>query len=196
MVQQEQHPSMINCAMNMGVIVGAYYIGKFCLFPLSMHSTFAAMLFLGLTIMVPYLIFRLVKLYRDRYTDGIIDFTRAFAFALLIMAFGSLLAAAGHYIYFEFIDKGLMVSTLAENIEQLETIDFSAMEGVDTAERTAAIAQYNQFIETMKTTLLQLQSMSPIKLAMGMLSNDVSWAIIVALPVALVASFRKKQNNS
>ena len=196
MVQQEQHPTMINCAMNMGVIVGAYYIGKFCLFPLSMHSTFAAMLYLGLTLMVPFLVYRLVKLYRDRYTGGVIDFTRAFAFALLIMAFGSLLAAAGHYIYFEYIDKGLMVSTLAQNIEQLGAVDFSAMEEADTADGAAAIAQYNKFIETMNTTLQQLQSMSSIKLTMGMLSNNVSWAIIVALPIALTASIRKTKINS
>lgn len=187
---------MMNCAMNMGVIVGAYYIGKFCLFPLSMHSTFAAMLFFGLTMMVPFLIYKLVKVYQHRYTDGNIDFVRAFSFALLVMAFGSLLAAVAHYIYFEFIDKGLVVSTLAANIEQLSAVDFNSIEGIDTTEGAEAIAQYNRFIETMNTTLQQLQAMSSIKMTMGMLSNNISWAIIVALPIALVASIRKKNNNS
>ena len=51
---------MMQCAMNMGAVVGIYYIGKFCLFPLSLHSTLAAMLFLGLTLMVPFLVYRLV----------------------------------------------------------------------------------------------------------------------------------------
>ena len=87
-----EQPTMMTCAMNMGVIVGAYYIGKFCLFPLSMHSTFAAMLFFGLTMMVPFLIYRLVKLYRDRYAGGSIDFVRAFSFALLIIAQRKILA--------------------------------------------------------------------------------------------------------
>ena len=32
-----------------------------------------------------------------------------------------------------------------------------------------------------------------IDMAMGMLSNNVSWAFIVALPIALVASMRKKE---
>ena len=190
-----EQPTMMNCAMNMGVIVGAYYIGKFCLFPLSMHSTFAAMLFFGLTMMVPFLIYRLVKLYRDRYAGGSIDFVRAFSFALLIMAFGSLLASVTHYIYFEFIDKGLVISTLATNIEQLSAIELNTIEGIDTTEGADAIAQYNRFIETMNATLEQLQAMSSIKMTMGMLSNNISWSIIVALPIALVASTRKKNNN-
>lgn len=193
--RHNEQPTMIQCAMNVGAIVGLYYIGKFCLFPLSMGSTFAAMLFVGLTLMVPFLIYRLVKMYRDRYTDGHMGFSQAFVFAMLIMAFGSLLAAAAHYIYFAYIDNGLMVSTLAENLEQLTSIDLSTIEGADTAEGAAAIAQYNQFIEAMNTTLTQLQSMTPIKMTMGMLSNNVSWAIIVALPVAAFVTMKRNKKT-
>lgn len=185
--------TMMNCAMNMGLIVGAYYIVKFCLFPLSMHSTFAAMLFFGLTMMVPFLVYRLVKVYKDRYAGGSIDFARAFSFALLVMAFGSLLASVAHYVYFEYIDNGLVVSTLAANIEELAAVDLGAIEGIDTAEGAEAVEQYTRFIEMMNTTLQQLQAMSSIKMTVGMLSNNVSWAFIVALPIALVASMRKKE---
>lgn len=176
---------MMQCAMNMGAVVGIYYIGKFCLFPLSLHSTLAAMLFLGLTLMVPYLIYRLVRLYRDRYLNGSIEFARALAFALLIMGFGSLLAAAAHYIYFAYIDGGAMVSALEESIGQLMAIDLSTLEGTENAGTT--IAQFNEYIELMRNTATQLSTMTPIEMTMGMLSNNVSWAIAVALPVALFA---------
>ena len=63
--QPQEPPTLMQCAMNMGAVVGVYYIGKFCLFPLSLHSTMAAMLFLGLTLMVPFLIYTLVTLYRE-----------------------------------------------------------------------------------------------------------------------------------
>ena len=191
--EHNEQPTMMNCAMNMGLIVGAYYIVKFCLFPLSMHSTFAAMLFFGLTMMVPFLVYRLVKVYKDRYAGGNIDFARAFSFALLVMAFGSLLASVAHYVYFEYIDNGLVVSTLAANIEELAAVDLGAIEGIDTTEGAEAVEQYNRFIEMMNTTLQQLQAMSSIKMTVGMLSNNVSWAFIVALPIALVASMRKKE---
>lgn len=194
--RDNEQPTMIQCAMNIGVIVGAYYIGKFCLFPLSMSSTFASMLFVGLTLMVPYLIYRLVVMYRDRYTDGHLGFSQAFVFATLIMACGSLLAAAAHYIYFAYIDNGLMASTLTTNLEQLTNIDLNTIEGANTAEGAAAITQYNQFLEAMNSTLTQLQSMTPIEMTMGMLSNNVSWAIIVALPVAAFATMKRHNNKS
>ena len=57
----DEQPTMMNCAMNFGLIVGGYYIVKFCLFPLALHSTFVSMVFLGLTAVVPFLIYMLVK---------------------------------------------------------------------------------------------------------------------------------------
>lgn len=181
--QQQDSPTMMQCAMNMGAVVGGYYIGKFCLFPLSLHSTLAAMLFLGLTLMVPFLVHRLVRLYRDRYLDGSIEFARALAFALLIMGFGSLLAAAAHYIYFAYIDGGAMVGALEDSIGQLTAIDFGTLEGMEDSKD--ALAQWNQYIDLMRTTAAQLRAMTPIEMTMGMLSNNVSWAIAIALPVAL-----------
>ena len=174
---------MMQCAMNMGAVVGAYYIGKFCLFPLSLHSTLAAMLFLGLTLMVPFLVYRLARLYRDRYCGGKIDFYRAFVCSMLTMGFGSLLAAAAHYIYFAYIDGGAMIGALESSIAQLTAIDLSTLEGVEGSEE--ALAQWTQYIELMRTTVTQLQAMTPIELTMGMLSNNVSWSVMLSLPIAL-----------
>lgn len=192
--QPQEPPTMMQCAMNMGAVVGVYYICKFCLFPLSLHSTMAAMLFLGLTLMVPFLIYRLVKLYRDRYLGGNIEFVRALAFALLIMGFGSLLAAAAHYIYFAYIDGGAMIGALESSIAQLTAIDLSTLEGVEGNED--ALAQWVQYIELMRTTVTQLQAMTPIEMTMGMLSNNISWAIVIALPITLFISMRKPQKKS
>ena len=192
--QQQEQPTMIQCAMNTGAVVGLYYIGKFCLFPLSLHSTLPAMLFLGLTLMVPFLIYRLTRLYRDRYLNGCIDFARALAFALLIMGFGSLLAAAAHYIYFAYIDGGAMVGALEQSIGQLATIDLNALEG--TADAEATMAQLDQYMELMRTTVAQVKALTPIEMTMGMLSNNVSWSIAVALPVAMFVAMRKPGNIS
>lgn len=172
---------MMDCAMNMGAVVGLYYIGKFCLFPLSLHSTMAALLFLGLTLMVPVLVYMLVKRYRDQYCEGCIDFSRAMIFSVLVMGFGSLLAAAAHYIYFAFIDGGAMIGALVQSIEQLQSVDLNTLEGVD----DEAVVQFDQYIELMQQTTLQLRAMSPIDMTMGMLSNNISWSIILALPIAI-----------
>lgn len=182
-----EQPTMINYAMNFGVVMGAYNIVKFCLFPLSLHSTMAALLFLGLTLVVPFLVFQLAKRYRDQYCGGQIDFTRALTFSVLTMAFGALLASVAHYVYFAFIDGGAMVGALAQSIEQLQSVDLSTLEEVD----ADAVAQYGQYVEAMQQTAQQLQAMSPIEMTMGMLSNNFSWSLILSLPIAL---FVKKIN--
>ncbi len=182
-----EQPAMINYAMNFGVVMGAYNIVKFCLFPLSLHSTMAALLFLGLTLVVPFLVFQLAKRYRDQYCGGQIDFTRALTFSVLTMAFGALLASVAHYVYFAFIDGGAMVGALAQSIEQLQSVDLSSLEEVD----ADAVAQYGQYVEAMQQTAQQLQAMSPIEMTMGMLSNNFSWSLILSLPIAL---FVKKIN--
>lgn len=190
-MSKSEQPTMVNCAMNYGAVVGLYYIGKFCLFPMSLHSTLAVFLFLGLTLMVPFLIYRVVRLYRERYCGGEIDFFRAFSFSMLTMGFASLLAAAAHYIYFAFIDGGAMVGALVQSVEQLQSVDLSALEGAN----AESIAQLGQYIELMQQTITQLQAMSPIDMAMGMLSNNVSWSIVLSLPVALFVRHNKQEKT-
>lgn len=187
----DEEPTMMNCAMNMGLVVGAYYIVKFCLFPLSLHSTMAALLFLGLTLVVPFLVYQLTKRFRDQYCGGQIEFFRALVFSMLTMGFGSLLAAVAHYIYFAFIDGGAMVGALAQSIEQLQNIDLSVLEEAN----ADAIAQFNQYIEAMKQTSQQLQALSPIDITMGMLSNNFSWGVILSLPIALLVGNLRKNKS-
>ena len=218
MESKEQHPSLIHYAMNFGAVMGGYYICKFCLFPMSLRSSFAGMLFLGLTLMVPFLIYRLTKLYRNRYMGGNITFSHALAFAMLTMGFGSLLASAAHYIYFAFIDGGMMVGTLEQSIEQMASLltattgedavamtDTMAIETpsiIDTTtvatesiaeEGAELVASIDDYITMLRTTTEQIKAMTPIDMTLGMLSNNLSWSIIVALPVAAFLTIKKRK---
>ena len=187
-----EQPTMMNCAMNFGAVVGLYNIGKFCLFPMSLHSTMAALLFLSLTLMVPYLIYRLTQRYRDLYCGGQIDFARAFIFSMYTLCFGALLASAAHYIYFAYIDNGAMVGALMQSVEQLQGVDLTTLEG----NNAEAITQFNQYIEIMQQTIQQIQAMKPIDLTIGMLSNNISWSIILSLPIAFLVRKAKTKTNS
>ena len=218
MKQQEEQPSMIHYAMNFGAVVGVYYIAKFCLFPMSLHSSLAGVFFIGLTLVVPFLIYRLTRLYRDQYMGGNITFVQALAFAMLTMGFGSLLASAAHYIYFAFIDGGAMVNTLEQNIEQMVSLLSAPMEETAitdsvaiatsvptdsitniadsiTNEPIAMNVSLDDYITMLRTTSAQIKAMTPIDLTLGMLSTNLSWSLIVSLPVAMFASLRKTKKS-
>ena len=215
MEQQEQQPSMIHYAMNFGTVVGVYYIAKFCLFPMSLHSSLAGVFFIGLTLVVPFLIYRLTRLYRDHYMDGNITFVQALAFAMLTMGFGSLLASAAHYIYFAFIDGGAMINALEQNIEQMTTLlstplnettitDSVAISTSVPTDSLSTIAEnitddnitmatsLNDYITMLRTTTAQIKALTPIDMTLGMLSNNLSWSIIVAVPVAALTTIKRK----
>lgn len=217
MEQREQQPSMVHYAMNFGTVVGIYYIAKFCLFPMSLHSSLAGVFFIGLTLVVPFLIYRLTRLYRDHYMGGNITFVQALAFAMLTMGFGSLLASAAHYIYFAFIDGGAMVNTLEQNIEQMESLlsmplnetaitdsvaiatsvptdSITNISGNIIDDNMTMTTTLNDYITMLRTTTAQIKALTPIDMTLGMLSNNLSWSIIVAVPVAALTTI--KRNNT
>lgn len=208
---------MVHYAMNFGTVVGIYYIAKFCLFPMSLRSSLAGVFFIGLTLVVPFLIYRLTRLYRDHYMGGNITFVQALAFAMLTMGFGSLLASAAHYIYFAFIDGGAMVNTLEQNIEQMESLLSMPLNetaitdsvAIATSVPTDSITNIsrniiddnmtmattlNDYITMLRTTTAQIKALTPIDMTLGMLSNNLSWSIIVAVPVAALTTI--KRNNT
>ena len=84
-----------------------------------------------------------------------------------------------------------MVAAVAQSVETLQSVNWEALEETS----TEAIAQYNQYVDLMQQTVLQLQAMKPIDVTMGMLSNNVSWSVIISLPVALLAKNIKTNNN-
>ena len=217
MEQREQQPSMVHYAMNFGTVVGIYYIAKFCLFPMSLRSSLAGVFFIGLTLVVPFLIYRLTRLYRDHYMGGNITFVQALAFAMLTMGFGSLLASAAHYIYFAFIDGGAMVNTLEQNIEQMESLlsmplnetaitdsvaiatsvptdSITNISGNIIDDNMTMATTLNDYITMLRTTTAQIKALTPIDMTLGMLSNNLSWSIIVAVPVAALTTI--KRNNT
>lgn len=208
---------MVHYAMNFGTVVGIYYIAKFCLFPMSLRSSLAGVFFIGLTLVVPFLIYRLTRLYRDHYMGGNITFVQALAFAMLTMGFGSLLASAAHYIYFAFIDGGAMVNTLEQNIEQMESLlsmplnetaitdsvaiatsvptdSITNISGNIIDDNMTMATTLNDYITMLRTTTTQIKALTPIDMTLGMLSNNLSWSIIVAVPVAALTTI--KRNNT
>lgn len=208
---------MVHYAMNFGTVVGIYYIAKFCLFPMSLRSSLAGVFFIGLTLVVPFLIYRLTRLYRDHYMGGNITFVQALAFAMLTMGFGSLLASAAHYIYFAFIDGGAIVNTLEQNIEQMESLlsmplnetaitdsvaiatsvpsdSITNISGNIIDDNMTMTTTLNDYITMLRTTTAQIKALTPIDMTLGMLSNNLSWSIIVAVPVAALTTI--KRNNT
>lgn len=73
-------PTLQECAMRYGTGMGLLWAFKFMLFPLGLRIPFLQLLFIVLTIGVPFLGYIFAKKFRERHCDGSITFSRAFLF--------------------------------------------------------------------------------------------------------------------
>lgn len=97
--------------MHFGTYMGIYWILKFILFPLGFHIPFLSLLFVILTLSVPFIGYHYAKMYRDKICGGSIQFSHAMLFTIFMYMFASLLVAVAHYAYFQFIDHGFIINS-------------------------------------------------------------------------------------
>ena len=165
-------------AMLFGTYLGGYWILKFILFPLGLTTPFLSFLFVGLTICGPFIGYHYVRLYRNTVCGGTISFLHAWIFTVFMYMFAALLTAVAHYIYFRFMDHGLVINAYESQIDILK------QSGVPDMETYADIFQ--QTLETAKT-------LTPIDIIMQLVSWNVFCGSLLAFPTALFVMRRKKK---
>ena len=178
----EDRRNLQKVSMAAGTIMGVYWILKFILFPLGMSMPLFMLVFGVLTIFVPFVGYHLVSLYRDKYSnnDGNIGFIHAFTFCLFMYMYASLLTSVGHLIYFQFIDHGFVLEKLTD---MLETVKESPLPGMD-----SYVEQYQLAIDTYAL-------LNPVDITLQLVSQNMFYGLLMALPTALIAKRKRKTNN-
>lgn len=166
-------------AMHFGTYMGIYWILKFILFPLGFTIPFLSLLFVILTLAVPFVGYHYAKLYRDKICGGSIQFSHAIIFSIFMYMFASLLVAMAHYIYFQFIDHGFIVNSYIKLWDELIS-------------KTPALAENKEVI---KETIDTASTLAPIDITMQLLSWDVFWGTLLAIPTGLMVMKRAKPGN-
>ena len=164
--------------MRYGTVMGIFWTLKFVLFPMGMQSPLLLMAFFLLTLIVPVAGFFLVRQYRDRECGGVLSFSRAFLFTSFMYLFAALFATIAHYVYFRYIDGGLIVNTYQDMLTQ--------MEAIATADMKASLDQFQQALDI-------IASLSPLEISIQLITQNVFYCTLIALPTALLVK-RTPQN--
>ncbi len=165
-------------AMHFGTYMGIYWILKFILFPLGFRIPFLSFLFLILTLAGPFIGYYYVKMYRNKICGGSIQFAHAMFFTISVYMFASLLVAVAHYAYFQFIDHGFVLNSYAQLWEELMN-------------QTPAFKEYEEIV---RNTIDTGRSLTAINITLFVLSRNVIFGCLVAIPTALMV-MKKPQTN-
>lgn len=163
-------------SMHFGTYMGIFWILKFPLFPLGLHYPPLILLFFILTMAVPFVGYYFARIYRDRVCGGTINFLNAWIFLVLLYVFASILTAIGHYIYFRYFDNGYIINSYSSIIDSMKNNPMFPKGYMD---------QAKQVIE-------DFGSLSPIKIALQLISQNVFYCNLLALVTALFVVKRPK----
>lgn len=166
-------------AMHFGTYMGIFWILKFILFPLGIEIPFLQLLFLALTIAVPFLGYYYARMFREKICGGSITFFQSWFFTLLMYIFASLLTAVAHYIYFRFLDHRYLYDTYSKIVQEAKALKVTGTE---------------EMLTQFENALGVLGDFTPIELTMQLISQNVFYGSIPAIPTALLVM--KKPKNS
>lgn len=178
---QERSKSMMQGAMRAGTVMGVFWIVKFVFFPLGLGNIFLLTLFGVLTCAVPFIGYRLTRIYRDSTMGGQMSFLQAWVFGMWMYLFASMLTAVAHFVYFSFIDHGYVLSYYQNTLDA-----FAA----------AVHAGEEALIEQMQLALDVFYQFTPTDIVWQLLSQNVFYGSIIALITAPLVMRRKKYGDN
>lgn len=166
----EKKITLQESAMRYGTAMGIFWTIKFILFPIGMKMPLILMVFFILTMAVPFVGYQFVKKYRDNECEGTISFSRAFLFTAFMYLFAALFATIIHYVYFRYLDNGMIIGAYQE---MLNEIAVNA-----TGELETSIQQFQEALNI-------IAQLTPLEISLQLISQNIFYCLMIALPTAL-----------
>ena len=174
----ENKSTLQEYAMRYGTAMGIFWACKFVLFPLGMSMPLLLIFFFILTLSVPILGYLFVRKYREQQCEGVLNFSRAYIFTIFMYMFASLFVAVIHYLYFRYIDNGMIVNTYQGMIDQMNAV---------------ATGDMKESLEQVRTALDVVSSLTPLEITLQLLTQNVFYCSILAIPTGLLVMRNKKK---
>ena len=174
----ENKSTLQEYAMRYGTAMGIFWACKFVLFPLGMNMPLLLMFFFILTLSVPILGYLFVRKYRELQCEGVLNFSKAYIFTIFMYMFASLFVAVIHYLYFRYMDNGMIVNTYQGMIDQMNAV---------------ATGDMKESLEQFSTALDVVSSLTPLEITLQLLTQNVFYCSILAIPTGLLVMRNKKK---
>ena len=106
----------IQHALSCALVLGAVLIIEFLL----TKSEFFSFIVVFLMVLAPYLVYVFQKKYRDGELGGIIAYSNAFSYGLLLYFFAAVILGVVSYIYYQYINPNFLTTEFQLSIKQFK----------------------------------------------------------------------------
>ena len=154
-----------------GALLALLWTGSLLCYILGLTYPILGIVALILIVASPFFAASRLRHFRDYGREGVISFSRSYAYTILIFFYAGVLFAIAVYVYFAFLDKGFFLSKIMET--------FSSSEG---REAIKAYGIEGQLDENIKF----LSEMRPIDFALNMLTINIITGFFLGVPIAAV----------
>ena len=166
-------------ALRYGTYMGLFWIVKFSFVPLGFSVPLLQLLFVICTLSVPALGYLFVRKYRNMYSEGDFGFGKAFGFTLLMYVAAILLVAIAHYVYFQYVDKGYLLSCYQQQVQNIIEVN----KNIDP-----------QMVDSFKQALDAIALFSPLQIVCQLIAQNVYCCVLLSFFTALFTMKHKRHN--
>ena len=159
----------MSAAMSYGFSLGIFWIVKYIFYMFSMRFSYLVVIYWGMSLVVRYLAYLLTKRYREDL-GGVISFSQAWRFGVLIYLFAAMLVSVMHYVFYRFVAPPDFLSSAVE-----QTI----------------VSLKQMQVDSKVISSIESMNFSPIHMALQGILNNIFYGIILSLPVAALVCRRK-----
>ena len=169
---EENKGLLLKSAMTYGLAMGIFWVIKYLFFIFSNTVPALNIIYIVLTLTVPFIAYYLTKRYKQDI-GGKISFFHAWRFGTILYFFAALIVALEHFVFFQFIaPPDFLNNTMTQAIVALKNADFNS-----------------EVIEAISRT-----NFTPIHMAIQGIFNNIFYGIILSIPVAALVC--RKQTAS
>ena len=182
MITVEEYKQLKAFARIDGAILGGIMCGTFFAFIASLSNMAWQLVYLLGIIAVPVFVAMRVRNYRDNIVRKRVSFRRAAAYSMHCFGYSSLILAIVMYVYFQYFDHGMMLTSLRNYFAMPEMQEAMKIYGVDKS--------------IFDDQLTVMSSLRPIDVAFSMISNTLFAGLGCSLLVAVISRRTPKAVNN
>ena len=155
-----------------GFFLALLWIASCASYILGISNQLLAMLALMLALMTPFFVAGRLRKFRDEGRDGLISFSRSYAYTIFVFFYGAVLLAVVQFLYFAYVDNGYLLRTF--------------MTAVSTEEGQQLLQQYGM-TQMVDESLTEMASIRPIDYALNILTVNIMIGFVLGVPIGLVS---------